>query len=91
MSSLRRGHANLLCIVPIFTDDPEGFQLTMEQSPYLKLKGVTTFQSRSENKRVTPPAGFEPATFGLEVRRAIRCAMEAINYLDPGGTRTHNR
>ena len=38
-----------------------------------------------------PPAGFEPATFGLEVRRAIRCAMEAINYLDPGGTRTHNR
>ena len=26
-----------------------------------------------------PPAGFEPATFGLEVRRAIRCAMEAIN------------
>ena len=39
----------------------------------------------------TPPAGFEPATFGLEVRRAIRCAMEAINYHDPGGTRTHNR
>ena len=26
VSSLRRGHANLLCIVPIFTDDPEGFQ-----------------------------------------------------------------
>ena len=22
MSSLRRGHANLLCIVPILTDDP---------------------------------------------------------------------
>ena len=26
---------------------------------------------------MAPPAGFEPATFGLEVRRAIRCAMEA--------------
>ena len=24
VSSLRRGHANLLCIVPILTDDPEG-------------------------------------------------------------------
>ena len=23
MSSLRRGHANLLCIVPILTDDPQ--------------------------------------------------------------------
>ena len=27
VSSLRRGHANLLCIVPIFTDDPEGFHV----------------------------------------------------------------
>ena len=26
MSSLRRGHANLLCIVPIFTDDSEEFR-----------------------------------------------------------------
>jgi hypothetical protein len=26
VSSLRRGHANLLCIVPILADDPEGFQ-----------------------------------------------------------------
>ena len=26
VSSLRRGHANLLCIVPIFTDDAEAFQ-----------------------------------------------------------------
>ena len=29
-------------------------------------------------QKSSPPAGFEPATFGLEVRRAIRCAMEAI-------------
>jgi len=26
VSSLRRGHANLLCIVPILTDDPLGSQ-----------------------------------------------------------------
>ena len=32
VSSLRRGHANLLCIVPIFTDDPEGFQLILGSS-----------------------------------------------------------
>ena len=29
VSSLRRGHANLLCIVPILTDDPQG-------NPYVK-------------------------------------------------------
>ena len=28
VSSLRRGHANLLCIVPIFTDDAEAFRIT---------------------------------------------------------------
>ena len=28
-------------------------------------------------KKKTPPAGFEPATPGLEVRCAIRCATEA--------------
>ena len=32
-----------------------------------------------DNEKKTPPAGFEPATPGLEVRCAIRCAMEAIN------------
>ena len=29
VSSLRRGHANLLCIVPIFTDDAEAFHSTL--------------------------------------------------------------
>ena len=27
VSSLRRGHANLLCIVPILADDPRGVPL----------------------------------------------------------------
>jgi hypothetical protein len=27
VSSLRRGHANLLCIVPILADDPQGVPL----------------------------------------------------------------
>ena len=31
VSSLRRGHANLLCIVPIFTDDAEAFRPAYER------------------------------------------------------------
>jgi hypothetical protein len=38
VSSLRRGHANLLCIVPILADDPEGFQHTIDIHPF---KGPT--------------------------------------------------
>ena len=35
VSSLRRGHANLLCIVPIFTDGPEGLQWLMLKNIYI--------------------------------------------------------
>ncbi len=36
VSSLRRGHANLLCIVPILTDDPEGFRkIRTERWPFI--------------------------------------------------------
>ena len=38
VSSLRRGHANLLCIVPIFTDDAEAFH-QLEQEPLMRLIG----------------------------------------------------
>ena len=38
MSSLRRGHANLLCIVPIFTDDAEAFR-TGNELPPLPMTG----------------------------------------------------
>jgi hypothetical protein len=31
VSSLRRGHANLLCIVPILTDDPRRESKRLEQ------------------------------------------------------------
>jgi hypothetical protein len=34
VSSLRRGHANLLCIVPILADDPEGFQHITVSHPF---------------------------------------------------------
>ena len=32
----------------------------------------------SDNREKTPPAGFEPATFGLEVRRLVHQAKGAI-------------
>ena len=38
VSSLRRGHANLLCIVPIFTDDAEAFR-TGNELPPLPMTG----------------------------------------------------
>jgi len=34
VSSLRRGHANLLCIVPILSDVPEGTVLTSQLRQY---------------------------------------------------------
>ena len=40
MSSLRRGHANLLCIVPIFTDDAEAFQGRKPERPKGKRRGT---------------------------------------------------
>jgi len=35
MSSLRRGHANLLCIVPILTDDPNGSTRPLLGGPFI--------------------------------------------------------
>ena len=32
VSSLRRGHANLLCIVPILADDPRGVPITINDN-----------------------------------------------------------
>ena len=34
VSSLRRGHANLLCIVPILADDPRGVPLYWHVNPF---------------------------------------------------------
>ena len=38
VSSLRRGHANLLCIVPILTDDPFGSQYILHSMPVYTAK-----------------------------------------------------
>ena len=45
VSSLRRGHANLLCIVPILADEPseEGSNHYWMQSPLKGLKCSNTF------------------------------------------------
>jgi len=44
VSSLRRGHANLLCIVPILADDPRGVPITSNDN-YLspRINGVLHF------------------------------------------------
>ena len=35
VSSLRRGHANLLCLVPILTDDPRRKSIIMDDLCYI--------------------------------------------------------
>ena len=42
VSSLRRGHANLLCIVPILSDVPEGTMLTAGLR-YINVLGFDNF------------------------------------------------
>ena len=44
VSSLRRGHANLLCIVPILTDDP-------------RRESKISMENRSSNSRLSIPLG----------------------------------
>ena len=57
---------------------------------FVKILWKKNFFSRKKIlvKEKTPPAGFEPATPGLEVRCAIQLRHGGN---DPGGTRTHNR
>ena len=65
MSSLRRGHANLLCIVPIFTDDPEGFQnnmLGLGLSNFIFLNNMSV--GEKTKKRLENP-GFDPGASTL--------------------------
>ena len=45
-------------------------------------------RGRSAPPKAIPPAGLEPATFGLEVQRAIHCAKGAIG-VPILQTRTH--
>jgi hypothetical protein len=40
VSSLRRGHANLLCIVPILTDDPRGESIDVQKKGETHLPKV---------------------------------------------------
>ena len=63
VSSLRRGHANLLCIVPILTDDPRREsamaaaagklrEKAMEQERGVSLSGTSTPIEGQRQKRV---------------------------------------
>ena len=54
---------------------PEWYDRMMVREETLSTYKIKDVRYKSKN---TPPAGLEPATFGLEVRRAIHCAMEAI-------------
>ena len=52
MSSLHRGHANLLCIVPILTDDPR-----RESDGFVSLNGLRRVQMLAFRKAAATPPG----------------------------------
>ena len=52
MSSLRRGHANLLCIVPLLTDDPR-----RESDGFVSLNGLRRVHMLAFRKAAATPPG----------------------------------
>ena len=78
VSSLRRGHANLLCIVPILVYVlPKQVQLEWQKLAfYISVSTYFDDEVRLESKYKHPShTGVEPRTLGLEVQRAILCAV----------------
>ena len=57
VSSLRRGHANLLCIVPILTDDPRR-ESVRARIPFGRLVRLTAAETRYK-ERGSKPTGFD--------------------------------
>ena len=48
----------------------------------ISINFLVNYKFKSLKKCKPPPVGIEPTTYGLEVHRAIRCAMGAyINFL----------
>ena len=63
VSSLRRGHANLLCIVPIFTDDAEAFRSLTPTQSYTKLEAKLAHYgqcTKITDPTKAPRRGIEP-------------------------------
>ena len=77
VSSLRRGHANLLCIVPILTDEPQEKHGKGKKgkSPIARGKGVGYFFSsndlnRNWNLLPTSQSSFNELLFDLVLVRS---------------------
>ena len=75
---MRRGHANLLCIVPILVYVlPKQVQLEWQKLAfYISVSTYFDDEVRLESKYKHPShTGVEPRTSGMEVHRAILCAV----------------
>ena len=60
MSSLRRGHANLLCIVPILTDDPR-----RESECNVRPKSIVSARSTSNRPWLALPLAVSMRSIGM--------------------------
>jgi hypothetical protein len=64
VSSLRRGHANLLCIVPILTDDPRRESDVQSPDPSSKLHGANRLRLA---KYTWPGSNWRPSACEADV------------------------
>ena len=77
VSSLRRGHANLLCIVPILTDDPRRESKRREKHKF--CGAYSTFVLGTSNSLFPPDI-----TDGVS-RSAVRAASHVDGLPRPNG------
>jgi hypothetical protein len=67
-------------------------QVLVEQSAWVRTPQLSVLPPCYNNFRPrdkTPPAGLEPAIFGLEVRRVIHYAKRALGHRPQNCTRVH--
>ena len=95
MSSLRRGHANLLCIVPIFTDDSEEFRVPRGGPPTYRGAGmhncviVRILNEDKHHKTIITVVVFREHSFLcflLRQRGGRRLVVELARLLVEGGS-----
>jgi hypothetical protein len=94
VSSLRRGHANLLCIVPILTDDPRResekmMRIQAVPQRTIEQKAVVLFNSRSREKNIWLLCwvkGYFVVGLYSSVAERQSCKLKVLGSIPSGGS-----